>query len=88
MIAVCLRQVDGYARRLKNYSIWSGTVAKKGENFLSIFKSEELKDMRDALEHAADYVAGHGDKPQPICLFPAKSAAKCRNRTTTAINSR
>ena len=64
MIAVCLRQIDGFARRLKSSSIWSGAVAKKGENFLAIFGSEELKDMRDVLEHAADYVVGKGRKPQ------------------------
>ena len=62
MLAVALRQIDRLVEIL--ISEWSGELASGGAKFRDLFASSELKDFRDVLEHAADYVADQGNKPE------------------------
>jgi hypothetical protein len=63
MIAICLRQIDEHAQQLKRSSLWSRAIARAGETFSKIMRSEELIDLRDVMEHSAHYVVGDGKKP-------------------------
>ena len=66
MIAICLRQIDEYIRELKACPIWSGVIAEKGLAFRAIMKSQELRNLRDVVEHSAEYIAGRGRMPKLI----------------------
>ena len=66
MIGISLRQIDEYAKQLSNYPLWSDEVAAKGNVFRSAYGSSKLRDMRNVLEHGAEYLAGKGDKPHLV----------------------
>lgn len=68
MIAICLRQIDAHAKHLQSKapSFWRGSVAQKGSQFIARFGSAEIRDMRNVLEHGAQYIVGDGDKPELI----------------------
>lgn len=66
LVAICLRQIDEHARELAKYPIWTGDVATKGAAFRSLIASEELRDLRDVIEHGAEYIAGKGRKPELV----------------------
>ena len=58
MVAISLRQIDEYARELERSSLWSGAIADSGTAFRSLLASEEARNLRDVVEHGAEYVAG------------------------------
>lgn len=62
MLAVALRQIDRHLELLAPE--WEGDLAKRGTHFRNLYASSEMKDLRDVLEHSADYVADRGRKPQ------------------------
>ena len=64
MIAICLRQIDEYARELEACSLWSGALAETGSAFLKLVASEDLRNLRDVVEHSAEYIAGKGREPK------------------------
>jgi len=66
MVALCLRQIDEYARELKACPLWSGVIAEKGSAFRDIMSSQELRNLRDVVEHSAEYIAGKGRKPELV----------------------
>lgn len=66
MIAICLRQIDEYARELEACPLWSGAIAETGLAFRKLVASEELRNLRDVVEHSAEYIAGKGRKPGPV----------------------
>ena len=66
MIALCLRQIDEYARELEACPLWSGAIAEKGSAFREIMTSQELRNLRDIVEHSAEYIAGKGRKPELV----------------------
>lgn len=80
VIAICLRQIDQHIKALMKSQLWRGELAKRGQNFRSIFGSNEIKDLRDVIEHSAEYLAGGGDKPKlvqdPDQDWPAISIAE------------
>jgi len=66
MLAISLRQIDEYARELEGSSLWSGGIARTGAAFRSLFASEEARNLRDVVEHSAEYIAGKGRKPDLV----------------------
>jgi hypothetical protein len=62
MIAICLRQIDKYARELEACPTWSGSIAETGSAFRKLMASKELRNLRDVVEHSAEYIAGKGRK--------------------------
>ncbi len=80
VIAICLRQIDQHIKALMKSQLWRGELAKRGQNFRSIFGSNEIVDLRDVIEHSADYLTGSGRKPElfqdPDQDWPAVSIAE------------
>jgi len=66
MVAISLRQIDEYARELESSSLWSGAIAHAGTAFRTLLASEEARNLRDVVEHGAEYVAGRGRKPELV----------------------
>jgi len=66
MVAISLRQIDEYARELEGSSLWSGGIAHAGTTFRSLLASEEARNLRDVVEHGAEYVAGRGRRPELV----------------------
>jgi hypothetical protein len=66
MIAISLRQIDEYARKLEACPLWSGAIAETGSAFRKLVASEELRNLRDVVEHSAEYIAGKGRKPELV----------------------
>jgi hypothetical protein len=66
MIAICLRQINEFVEQLKQSSLWTGAVKEKGRLFQRLFTAEEIIDLRDVLEHGAEYIAGKGSKPHLV----------------------
>lgn len=66
MIAISLRQIDEHARELRRSDLWTGDVARKGSEFRRILRSEDIRDLRDVVEHGAQYLAGKGWKPHLV----------------------
>lgn len=58
MIAISLRQVNEHVTELSSSALWQGELAKRGKEFQSIFRSDDIRDLRDVLEHGAKYLAG------------------------------
>jgi len=58
LIAVALRRIEDHVRLLR--SRWSGDFARYGTEFMRVFEECGIKDLRDLLEHSADYVAKCG----------------------------
>jgi hypothetical protein len=59
------------AKRLKILQGWKrlpDEARQPTRRFLERFESEEIKDLRDGLEHSADYLAGRGDYPERIIV--------------------
>ena len=65
-VAICLRQLDEYARELQNSAIWTREIAAKGIYFRDLVASEEIRNLRDVVEHSVEYLAGGGRKPTLI----------------------
>src|SRR4051794_1809945 len=63
MIAICLRQINEFVEQLKQTRLWQGTVKEKGRLFQKHFAAEEIINLRDVLEHSAEYIAGKGSRP-------------------------
>lgn len=66
MIAICLRQIDEFANQLRRYPLWSGELATKGKSFRSIIRSSKNRELRNFLEHSAEYIAGKGRNQQLV----------------------
>jgi len=66
MVAISLRQIFIYSKRLQNTKYWTGSIAKKGAEFQKQYNSEKTQDLRDVLEHSADYIVGKGRKPKLV----------------------
>jgi hypothetical protein len=64
MIVISLRQLDEFARALVASNLWCGDVAQKGNDFRKLVNSTKVRDLRDVLEHGADYILGKGNKPE------------------------
>ncbi len=62
LIAIALRQVDRHLEYLAPE--WSGELAKQAVEFRDLYASSDMKDLRDVLEHSADYVADQGRNPE------------------------
>jgi len=61
LIPIILRQIDDHIRVLK--SEWSGELAVKGKQFRKMFRDSEVRELRNTLEHSADYLVGKGRTP-------------------------
>ena len=65
VLAICLRQIQEHLeqlRRLKHGGFRTPRIARATERFFRAYNTADLKNLRDLLEHQADYVAGKGDK--------------------------
>jgi hypothetical protein len=49
LIAISLRQLDEHARELERFPIWSGEIAKYGNQFRMLVTSTEIRDLRDVI---------------------------------------
>lgn len=61
LIPLILRQIDDHIRVLK--SGWSGELAVKGKQYRKMFRGSEIRDLRNVLEHLADFLIGRGNEP-------------------------
>ena len=62
MVVLSLRHIDEHLCQLKESSVLSGSEIAAAEEFWRHFNSEEIRDMRNLLEHSALYLAGRGRK--------------------------
>ena len=67
MLVLSLRQINEHLRELRAVaSLWTDEVTRAVDEFHRHYGTEALRDMRDMLEHSAEYVAGKGRKPNRI----------------------
>ena len=71
MVTISFGQLEEHTKHLAKTSLWHGDVARKGESFRSEVSRFGIGDLRDVLEHSADYIVGCGWKPH---LAPDRSA--------------
>jgi hypothetical protein len=63
LIAMALEQMENRLRWLQHQKVLSGKAGPTVTEFLTLFHSEELKDLRDVLAHAHDYAVGKDANP-------------------------
>jgi hypothetical protein len=56
MVAICLRQVNEYVEQFKQSRLWTAAIKEKGRLFQKLFAAKDIIDLRDVLEHSAEYV--------------------------------
>ena len=56
------------ARRLRRFGIWQGELARKGNTYIELADSDDVKDLRDAVEHFEDYIVGEGNHQSRIVV--------------------
>jgi hypothetical protein len=64
MVTISFQQIDRYSRYLQLTSIWREDVARAGNSFREELRHAGIRDLRNVLEHSADYSVGRGDRPE------------------------
>jgi hypothetical protein len=66
MVTIALRQIQEQLVYLEKTPVWQGEVEKLAKVFLDAVNQQELRDLRNVLEHEAEYMAGDGVKPSLV----------------------
>lgn len=66
LVPLSLRHIDEHLRQLKGSSLWTDQVAALATEFWQEYNSEEIRNLRNLLEHSAEYVAGRGTKRELV----------------------
>jgi hypothetical protein len=64
-LAIGIRQIDEHLQHLKNLKragFRTPQIKQAAKQFFSAYKSADVKNLRDLLEHQAEYIVGRGDK--------------------------
>ena len=51
---------------MESASVWKDDVAWRGKEFRRLVSSQDIRHLRNVLEHAAEYLAGHGKYPEMV----------------------
>ena len=52
--------------QLRQTSAWEKNLARNGNALIAAVETDDIKDLRDVLEHFEDYVIGKGSKPSLV----------------------
>jgi len=66
LIAMALKQMKKRVAWLQGSRALPDDAGPAVTEFLTLYRSEELKDLRDVLAHAHDYTVGKGCKPELV----------------------
>lgn len=66
LLAIGIRQIEQHLRRLKSAGFRTPQIRQAAKQFFNAYKSADVKNLRDLLEHQADYIAGKGEKPRLV----------------------
>jgi hypothetical protein len=61
-----VRQIDEHARELQKSRLRAGDIARAGTRLRDLTAYEDLRDLRDVVEDAAECIAGRGRKPDLV----------------------
>ena len=60
LLVIGCRQVDRHLKFLQKLGFRTSRMEQAAKGFLGAYNTTDLKDLRDLLEHQADYIAGQG----------------------------
>ena len=66
LLAIGLRQIEEHLQYLKKLGFRTPKIAQAAKQFFAAYKTADLKDLRDLLEHQAQYIAGKARKPHLV----------------------
>src|SRR3989442_38167 len=82
-----LRQIERHLTLLKKTGFRTPQIVKAANQFFDDYNATDLKNLRDLLEHQADYLAGEGQKPhlvvdlnQPVSFERPDARGRSRDR--------
>ena len=66
LLAIGIRQIEEHLQYLKKLGFRTPEIAQAAKQFFAAYKTADLKDLRNLLEHQAQYIAGEGRKPHLV----------------------
>ena len=66
LLAIGIRQIEVHLQYLKKVGFSTPEIAQAAKQFFAACKTADLKNLRDLLEHQAEYIAGKGRKPHLV----------------------
>ncbi len=66
LLAIGMRQIERHLQFLKDVGFRNPAIADAATKFFDACNTAVVRDLRDLLEHQADYIAGEGRKPHLV----------------------
>lgn len=66
LLAIGLRQIAEHLQYLKKVGFRTPEIRRAAKQFFAAYETADLKDLRDLLEHQAQYIAGKARKPHLV----------------------
>jgi len=67
LLAIGIRQIERHLQYLeKEVGFRTTEIAQAAKQFFDVYNSTDVKNLRDLLEHQADYIVGKGEKPRLV----------------------
>ncbi|PYN91628.1 MAG: hypothetical protein DMD89_30275 [Candidatus Rokuibacteriota bacterium] len=66
LLAIGIRQIEEHFQHLKKVGFRTPEIAQAAKQFFAACKTADVKNLRDLLEHQAQYIAGKPQKPHLV----------------------
>jgi hypothetical protein len=66
LLAIGIRQIEKHLQYLKTVGFRTPEIKRAAKQFFTVCKTADVKNLRDLLEHQAEYIAGKGKKPHLV----------------------